>query len=293
MPRGRTAGIATALAIVAVASIAAGCGGGSKSSGAIKLDPVSAAMTKTTKTGAARVNFSFSISSPKLAGGKSVQFHGQGIMDGPSADLSIDMGSLFGTLGGPSGMPSKLREIALQENGDYVFYVSFGGVPVLGGKSWIRVDMTQAYKKMGLNFNSLASPGAMDPSQLLAMLKGVGTVHKLGSATIGGVATTHYRATIDFGKLMKEKASGSPAFQRLVTSSGLKTVPEDVWIDSQGLLRRLAIAFSLHIAGTPMRMHMTENLSDYGVNASVTAPPSSDVYDATSSLSKGLGGAFG
>lgn len=292
MPRGRRAGIATALAIVAAASVTAGCGGGGQSSGALRIDRVSAAVTKSAKTGAARVNFSFSMSSPKLAGGKPIQFHGHGIMDGTSAALRVDMRPLFGKLGAPSGMPSTLREIALEENGNYVLYMSFGGVPVLGGKPWIRMDVTQAYEKMGLNLDDFESPGAMDPSQLLAMLQGVGTVHKLGSAAIGGVATTHYRATIDFGKLLKQKASGSLAFQQLMTSSGLKTVPEDVWIDGKGLLRRLAISFSIHISGVAMRMGMTENLSDYGIDASVTAPPSSDVYDATSAFSNGIGSAF-
>jgi hypothetical protein len=294
MRRGRRARIAAAFAIATVAVSVTGCGGGGASdgSGALKLDPVSAAATKTAKSGAARVDFAFSVSSPELGSGKAIALSGHGITDHGSADLSVDMGSFAGMLGAPSGIPSRLHEITLEEHGDYVFYMSFGGVPVLGGKPWIRVDLTQAYKKIGLNLNDLASSGAMDPSQLLTMLKGVGTVDKIGSATIGGVATTHYRATIDFAKLLKEKGAGSPAFQALVSSTGLKTVPEDVWIDGKGLLRRLSTAFSLHIGAASLQMRMTENLSDYGVNASVTAPPSSDVYDATSTFSHGFGSAF-
>jgi hypothetical protein len=291
MRRGRRAGIAVAFAIAAVALSVTGCGGGSgSSSSALQLDPVSAAATKTAKSGGARVDFAFSMSSPELAGGKAIALRGHGIMDDGSADLSIDMGSLFSKLGAPSSMPSTLREISLEEDGDYVFYLSFGGVPVLGGKPWIRVDLTHAYKKFGLNLSDLASPGAMDPSQLLTMLEGVGTVQTVGSATIGGVATTHYRATIDFAKLLQEKAAGSPAFQALVSSTGLKTVPADVWIDGKGLLRRLAMTFSLHVDGGSLRMQMAESLSDYAINASVTAPPSSDVYDATSTFLNGLNG---
>src|SRR5438067_2712984 len=92
MPEGRRAGIATALAIAAVASVTAGCGGGGKS--ALAFDPVSAAAAKTQHAGAARIRFSLAFSVPQLQG-KMLRMSGTGAIDGASGEMTFGMGSIF------------------------------------------------------------------------------------------------------------------------------------------------------------------------------------------------------
>ena len=59
------------------------------------------------------------------------------------------------------------------------------------------------------------SGSQFQPSDLLGMLKAEGAkVQKLGPATIDGVATTHYRVTIDLAKALQSKGLTSPMLKR-------------------------------------------------------------------------------
>ncbi|MFZ0342367.1 MAG: hypothetical protein WAL31_08535, partial [Gaiellaceae bacterium] len=82
MFRGRRTVVAAALAIVAAAAVAAGCGGGT--TGAVQLDPVAAAATRTQNAGAARIRFALGVRAPQL-GGKALLIRGHGAIDGTSS----------------------------------------------------------------------------------------------------------------------------------------------------------------------------------------------------------------
>ena len=64
------------------------------------------------------------------------------------------------------------------------------------------------------------------------------------------------------------------------------SIPADVWIGKDGLVRQVRLA--LGVAQGHMAMKM--NLYDYGTNASIAAPPSSDVFDATQLAQTGMSG---
>jgi hypothetical protein len=49
----------------------------------------------------------------------------------------------------------------------------------------------------------------------------------------------------------------------------------------------------LDLAAAQGRMAMTMNLSDYGTDVPVAAPPSSDVFDATQLAQQGIAGSAG
>ena len=145
MLRGRRAGIAAALALAAVAAVTAGCGGGSTSS-ALQLDPVAAAATKTQNAGAARVRLNMAVS----VQGHGLGMHGSGVIDGTSAEMSFKLGSMVGQLA-PQLQHANIKEIALEEDGDYVIYLKLGFLSsqLPGGKQWVKLDLTKLGKSAG------------------------------------------------------------------------------------------------------------------------------------------------
>jgi len=290
MRRGRKAGIAAALAVVAVAAVTAGCGGGTDS--AVSLDPVAAAATKTQDAGAAHVHFAMALKTPQSQG--TVKLNASGAIDGTSSELSFNLAPLL--LEGGMHLPlnltdnqilhAKLKEIALEQSGDYVIYMNLGPLAsqIPGGKQWIELDLSKLGKSSGLDLNKLMSGAQFQPGDLLSMLKAEGaTVHKVGPATIDGAATTHYRVSVNVAKALKQKGLASPALA--AAAAKIKNASENVWVGKDGLLRRVQVAYGAaktHVA-------MTMNLSDYGAHVTIAAPPSDSVYDATP-LAQGLGG---
>ena len=290
MLRGRSAGIAAALAVAATAAVTAGCGGGSTSS-AVQLDPVSAAASKTQNEGAVRVHLRMVVSGK----GQKVRMRGTGAFDGGSAELSFKLGSMPGRMGLPSGAASMaqlahttMKEVALEQNGDYVIYLR---IPLLsselpGGKAWVKLDLSELGKSEGIDLGQLTSGGQLQPNDLLGMLEGEGArVQTVGPATIDGVATTHYRVTIDLARALESSGLTSPMLKDL--AGRVKTASENVWVGKDGLVRRVQFAYS--VPSKAMRIGMTMDLYDYGADISVAAPPSSAVFDATQLAQLGLG----
>jgi hypothetical protein len=283
MLRGRRAGIAAALAIAAVAAVTAGCGGGSTS--ALQLDPVAAAATKTQNAGAARVRLNLVVSGQ----GQRLGMHGAGAIDGTSAELSLKLGSMAGQMAPELGH-AKIKEIALEQDGDYVIYVKLGFLSsqLPGGQQWIKVDLTKLGKSAGLDLGQLMSSSQLQPSDLLGMLEADGAkVHKLGPGTIDGVATTHYRVKIDMAKALQAKGLTSPMLKGIAGRTKMAT--EDVWIGKDGLVRRVRLAYGLETPSGNPHAAMTMDLYDYGAHVSIAAPPSSEVFDATQLAQSGLG----
>jgi hypothetical protein len=292
MLQGRRAALASALAVAVAAVVTAGCGGGSTSS-ALSLDPVAAAATKSQSAGAARVRLSIAVSGPQ---GKTFRLRGTGAIDGPSSDLSFKLGSLLGQVGLPSAAMTQLahgsmREITLQEDGDYIIYVRLGSLlssQLPGGQQWIKLDLSKLGKSAGLDLSKLLSGSQMQPGDLLSLLKTEGAkIHKVGPATVNGAATTHYRVVVDTRSRLKELTT-SPLMADVAAQ--MPRIPEDVWVGKDGLVRRVRVSFSLPHGATAVRTAMAMDLYDYGARVDIAAPPSSQVFDATELAQQGLGG---
>jgi hypothetical protein len=217
---------------------------------------------------------------------------GHGVVDGPSVDLTMDFGKFAGAFGGGGAgkASSTLREIMLRQHGDEILYFGFGR-PIFHGKQWASEDTTKVYAALGGKPGSLPQE-TMDPSQLLQMLKGEGDLENLGTATIDGVTTTHYRVVVDVAKLLQRRGS-SPAMKQLAASAGMKSIPEDAWVGQDGLVRRLQMTLSMSANGTPLQMTMVVDYTAFGVGAAIAAPPSSQVFDMTSLVTKRVGSTTG
>lgn len=271
MTRGRLAGVFAAVVVAATLGVVlAGRGAGS---------PVAAAATKTSET-SAHLAFTLTVDGPKLA--HAIQVSGSGGLDGPSADVTIQ------DSGAPAGFPTSIHAIALQQGGDELAFVRVTPAPsFFAGKDWVEVDLSKLASAHGLDLGSLGASGSAEtPAQVLDLLRSAGaTVTDLGPDTIDGAATTHYRVLVDAAEIAKVAGLPSSIAGNL-GRHGTTTVPVGVWIGSaDGLVRQVAVDLH-HGAG---HASFTATLSDYGTSVSVSAPPSSDVFDVTGFLSGASG----
>jgi hypothetical protein len=137
------------------------------------------------------------------------------------------------------------------------------------GKAWVKVDLRRAEKGAVLDIGSLS---VATPSELLDLLLHAKEAKKLGSETIDGTGTTHYRATID---------------PKLANAAFYK--PVDVWLDGSGKVRRVHVTYAKGSAQT----RLTATYSGYGEGFSVLLPDVSVVYDAPPARSTGQGSSGG
>ncbi|HET8555860.1 MAG TPA: hypothetical protein VFL58_00975 [Gaiellaceae bacterium] len=288
MLRGRRAGFLAACAIAAAAGVLAGCGGGSQ---AAAQDPVAAAATKTQHAGAARIRYTLAITAPRLPGG-TVRINGNGVIDGTSGLVDFDLGSALQAAGVPAG--SSIREIYLKQGADYVVYVKLGALAsrIPGGKQWLELDLSKLGSSAGIDLNQLLSGSRLQPADVLSTLETEGaSVRKVGSEKVDGTPTTHYRVTVDLAKALEAKGLTSPLLAG--TAAELPSIPEDVWIGGDGLVRRIKLSYGLQHQGRSMRMALSMDIYDYGVDVTIAAPPSNQVFDATQLAQQRLGSAFG
>jgi len=165
-----------------------------------------------------------------------------------------------------------------------------GNLPGAGGKPWMKIDVTKAAAAAGVpGLSSLANnPAGSDPSQLLQYLRAVsGNISELGKEQVGGIATTHYSATIELNKVPStlpeaSRAAARQSIDTLAKMLGKSTLPVDVWIDNQNLVRRMRMSYGLSSAGKPATIGMTLEIPEYGPQPAPALPPADQVSDASS-----------
>jgi hypothetical protein len=166
-------------------------------------------------------------------------------------------------------------------------YMPVSAVPnaakLAGTKHWLKLDMSRAIGGAGIS----SLPTATDPSQFVDYLRAVSSsITNAGGATIRGVHTTHYRATVDLDRYPRLVAPGqrqsvAASVRNLEATLGSHTMPLDVWIDSQHLVRRLALDFGECVSGAHFKFSMSADLYDYGPQPRPKIPPAAQTYDLT------------
>jgi hypothetical protein len=244
--------------LAAIALAGSACGGD-----AVALDPVAKAATATSGQTSEHVVMTGSVTGPT---GERLTLTGSG-------DFQNDpqLGTLTMTIG--AGSKALAMTEVIKDWRMYMTSPLFSGL-LPAGKTWMSLDLHSAGKRLGIDFSSYTG---QTPSQTLEQLKAAGQVVRVGPATIGGVATTHYRATIDVSKI--------PNGKKLAQMAGLTYKPVDVYIDKAGLLRRIQMGYSSTVGGTAS---MTMDYSNYGEAVNVAVPDDSVTYDVTDETNKAL-----
>lgn len=255
----------------------AGGSGGRSAQSPVQI--VTAAYTRTTSTKTAKVTLREQIAA-HLSGGTDQQttVTGQGIVDFAHHSADLTASTAHGAL--------EVRTL----NGSLYLKLPVSERRTVG-TAWVKVDLNKVAKaKTGASLSQLTGAAPTDPRQQLAYLRGVSDqVKRVGTATVGGVRTTHYQATVDLDTAAaKDGAAAQHAITRVEQQLGRHTLPVDAWIDSQGRLRRLSFVEHIrHLASAggsasgSATIKITETLSDFGVKAAIKAPPAGQTTDVT------------
>jgi hypothetical protein len=293
-------------ALAVSALLVTGCGGGDSSTAVSNGEPITfrqLAQSASTSAAATSGRFSFEVTATFPGANEPFGLSGEGAFDAPSerASFAVDMSALAKLLGGfVSGLAGPNAtdlpdfddpegwKLELVQDGK----TAYVRLPALddqlpAGKSWIRG--TEGASAGGFDFSEFRHMANGDPRDVLASLRTVTSdVETVGTEELRGIETTHYRALIDPAELAKATpASGQAPSQSLVdqltAQAGLGDMPVDVWLDANGLVRKLTMELSAAQSGSSetSRVTMAFELWDYGEPVEIEVPPASQVADAS------------
>lgn len=205
--------------------------------------------------------------------------------------MEMDMGAMLERLAAAEdeAVPDGLDEpVQIVVDGTTV-YLRAPFLDLLGDAgTWVSLspeDLGVAAGGLGLGAASY------DPSKILESLRGVtGEPEVVGTEEIRGVETTQYRAMLDLDKAV----AGMPIDQRDLIEAqldqlGATRVAVDVWVDADGLARRLRVDTSGMLGapgvGEDASAVLTIELFDYGEPVDIQVPSPDEV----TSLGDGLG----
>jgi hypothetical protein len=277
------------LTLIALAGLLAACGDNGDDPGTqvASISPRSLALVadRTTATDGVRMSLQQTMT---VAGEGTVPATAEGRFDTKRQRGEMTMSMDLASLGGeevPGGGALEQRMIF----DGLTFYMRSPMFDQLlpAGKRWLKIDLGKVGEQAGLDLGALMSQGGgQDPTQVLAYLKAAsGDVHRVGTDTVRGVATTHYKATIDFRKVPDSAPAGERAavrrsIEQLIKLSGASTAPMEVWIGEDGLARRIVSTTTSGTAAQRIKLRQTIELYDFGTKVDVKIPPASAVLDA-------------
>jgi hypothetical protein len=268
--------------------IATGC---SASRDIVSLDTVANAAVKTEAVGTARVSFQGTVTF-NHDHAQRFEFKGHGVADWGTN--SAEMTAVY-KFPGPVQEAIK-REFGRSVSADLivdgrkgiVLYMRFPFLERLmpRGKTWMKADIVEMGKAYGLDLDRMKETKQSDPGQMLAYLKSAVGVRRVGSDLVQREVTTHYATIVKAGTIIEQAPRDQQeAMRKYLRMLGIKTYPVDIWVDQDGVVRKLAIVLEYNQAnGEYVKMDVSEEYYDFGVKAKIQPPPAKSVLDVTPRL---------
>lgn len=277
------------ITLISLASLAlAACGGSSSTSATHTISLTRAAYVSGGSPGS-KIRMSMHESVPSVG---QVTMNANGSFSSTSREGAMTMQmSLPGSAAALAGTGSLNMQVVLVPGTLYMKLPAQLASKVPGGKPWWKIDLNQIGKLAGIpGLSSLLSGSSnlSDPGQYLNFLRATsnGSVKNLGSATVNGVQTTHYRGQIDFSKLPSAvPANDRSAAEQLVAALQKRGVaprglPVDAWIDSKNLIRQIQLGYAQPLPnGETANIAINVDYLAYGPQPAPTVPPASQTLD--------------
>jgi hypothetical protein len=148
-------------------------------------------------------------------------------------------------------------------------------------KRWVLLSDQQIVDSPGLSGNQ-AGAGTLDPAKPVDHLRAAeGRAEQLGKERLDGVATTRYRVDVDYERYVTmapadDRPGLETAVEQFEKQFGGSTWPIEVWIGTDGAIRRLAGTIGRKGASITYRLDIT----GVGEPADLSPPPRRAVVDA-------------
>ncbi|MGW3953385.1 DUF1396 domain-containing protein [Streptomyces sp. NPDC004752] len=161
----------------------------------------------------------------------------------------------------------------------------------MDGKSWLKFDMSALGEDSGLNMDQLgAGEAGKNPAADSTFLTGSKDVKKVGTETVDGVETTHYKGTVGLDELRAMlKDEGKEVRERRETSieqyekMGVDSMTMDMWIDGENHTKQ----FRMRSDAEKGPLDMTITFLEYNKPVTVTAPAAKDTADLAELMGAG------
>lgn len=294
-----------ALVLIVLAPLAVGCGAGD----AVSLDEVANAADATAEYAGVRIDMTMTTSVPGLSG--AITTTSSGVVDRRSkrGQMTVDMTdvrreAMAGIKGAAKrlGPPEAWRgEMVLDfARGRFVAYmrIPFMSRAVQTSKPWVKFDYQKLGEQAGIDFQQFVQLGGGNPAEAVDYLRAVsGKVEERGNEQVRGVETTHYHVTIDFEKYPNlvppsRRDEMRKTIDQIIKLTGEKSIPADVWIGDDQLVRKMRYAYTMRIRDErtgrrqPRHIDLAMELYDFGASASVALPPAGRVFDLSTLIEK-------
>ncbi|MFJ8541018.1 DUF1396 domain-containing protein [Streptomyces sp. NPDC093586] len=152
----------------------------------------------------------------------------------------------------------------------------------MDGKSWIKFDLAAMGADKELNGLGSASQADKNPAAESTFLTGAKDVEKVGTETVDGVKTTHYKGTVTLDALEKSLAEGDKATQDQRRKSieqyekmGVDELTMDMWVDGDDQAKQ----FRMRGDADKGPLDMTVTFLDFNEPVKITAPPAGETAD--------------
>jgi hypothetical protein len=272
-----------AVALCAAAVLAAGCGSAAEK---VTLGDIEQAANRTEEVGTARVSFKGSVTF-NHDHEQRYEFKGRGVVDwttGSSKAFAVYkypnqlQEFIKQQFGGPAN-----AELILDQSDGVVLYIRF---PFLGKhmpKKWLKADLVKIGKAYGLDLERLKETKQSNPETMLAYLKDAVGVRKVGTDLVRRQVTTHYSTVVKAETIVEQAPKDQrEAMRKYLRLMGVKTYPVDIWVDRDGVVTRLATELEYKLPdGEYVKMKLSEEYFDFGVEVDIQPPPANQVLDVT------------
>jgi hypothetical protein len=152
---------------------------------------------------------------------------------------------------------------------------------LMGGsdKPWVKFDLGSDDAVAQALGSTAGFADQVDPTQLINQIKSAGTITKVTHETLNGQPTTHYAITVDVAKL-------AGAEKQSMAGLDVKTLPFDIWVDSDNLPVRIItkVGYADPVSGSAQQVAITVNYTAWGQPVNVTAPPASTATEPVTFL---------
>jgi hypothetical protein len=274
-----------AVTLFAALVIATGCGSAKE---VVKLETITNAAAKTEEVGTARISFQGSVTF-NHDHEQRYEFKGRGVVDWTTGSAEFSAVYKYpnalqefikAQFGGPA-----TADFVLDQREGIVLYVRF---PFLKkqmpkGKSWLKADIVEIGKAYGLDLDRLKETRRTNPEHMLDYLESAVGVRRIGTDLVRREVTTHYSTVVKAETIVEQSPKDQQkAMRKYLRLMGVKTYPVDIWVDRDGVVRKLAIELEYKLPdGDYVKMKASEEYFDFGVEVNIKPPPPKSVIDVT------------
>lgn len=165
-----------------------------------------------------------------------------------------------------------------------------GANPLSATAEWVSVDAATLTRLAQMAAGDLGAQVTGSPVDAMAYLKAVsGEVQVVGPDDVRGEPTTHYRSAIDVQKVAAQLPPQLQGHTGAASGHVGSSIPADLWLDSEGRLRKLVLTTEAAAGRTPTTLTIV--LWDFGAPLDATPPPADQVVDVGGLLGGFLNGA--